>query len=472
MAVKFILIKDKVGYDISDVVQKVTWSGRKGSPARSLQLQILDDPELGEQNRTGIDVYTGNFLIFMEDGKELFRGIVMRQSRTQDRNLNVTAYDSAIYLANNMDTFKYKKKTLSQIFLDICKRFGLSKGEVAITSYKIPKLIQINNSLYDLLCMAMSQTYYSTGDRYYILSKGGQLHLLHRREQITKLVLETGQEGSPYGNLTAYSYSKDITDTRTRLKLISEKGKTITQWADQDLEAHIGVMQDVQIPDEGLKKKKLKTMVVTMLDELKMPKESLEVTAFGISSIYSGMAVYISIPEIGIGRTFYVDADTHTWEGDYHTMRLTLNFAQDLESINDAGEVEKSKAQEKAATEAAQELIKNAAAALKEKKSTEKRLIQAGKAAEKACTAALKALASAQKAGSGANAQKYAKVVEEQSAKAQSEYEKAKEALTDVKALLNSSQSSISSNAEFAITQAEQSARKAADAAEEAKQYL
>ena len=472
MALKFILIKDKIGYDISDVVQKVTWSGRKNSPARSLQLQILDDPELGESNRTGIDVYAGNHIIFLEDNTELFRGLVMRQSRTQDRTLNIVAYDSAIYLANNMDCFKYKKKTLTNIFLDICKRFGISKGEVTQVSYKIPNLVQVNSTLYDLLCMAMSQTYFATGDRYYILSKGGQLHLLHRREQITKLVLETGQEGSPYGNLTNYSYSKDITNTRTRLKLISQKGKTITEWADRDLESKIGVMQDVQIPDDSLKKKKLKTMVVTMLDELKMPEENLEVTAFGISSIYSGMAVYISIPEIGIGRTFYVDADTHTWDGDYHTMRLTLNFATDLESINDAGTVEKSKAQEAAATKAAQELIKNAAASLKEKKAAEKQLINAGKAAEKASTAALKALASAKKAGSGATAQKYAKTVQEQSAKAQSEYEKAKDALTAVKALLNSSQSSLSSNDEFAITQAETSARKAADAAEEAKQYL
>ncbi len=472
MSLKFVLIKDKVGYDISDVVQKVTWSGRKNSPARSLQLQILDDPELGEANRTGIDVYTGNHIIFMEDNTELFRGLVMRQSRTQDRTLTVVAYDSAIYLSNNMDSFKYKKKTLTNIFLDICKRFGLSKGEVAQVSYKIPTLVQVNTTLYDIICMALSQTYYATGDRYYIISKGGQLHLLKRREQITKLVLETGQEGSPYGNLTNYSYAKDITNTRTRLKLISQKGKTITQWADQDLESKIGVMQEVQVPDESLKKKKLKTMVVTMLDELKMPAESLDVTAFGISSIYSGMAIYVSIPEIGIGRTFYVDADTHTWDGDYHTMRLTLNFATDLESINDAGTVEKSKAQEAAATKAAQELIKNAAASLKEKKAAEKQLINAGKAAEKASTAALKALASAKKAGSGATAQKYAKTVQEQSAKAQSEYEKAKDAFTAVKALLNSSQSSLSSNDEFAITQAETSARKAADAAEEAKQYL
>ena len=106
---KFILVKLKIGYDISDIVEKVTWSGRKNSPARSVQLQLLDDPDLGEGNRPGIDVYEGHHLIFLEDDKELFRGIIMSQSRSQDRKLTVTAYDSAIYLSNNKDSFSYTK---------------------------------------------------------------------------------------------------------------------------------------------------------------------------------------------------------------------------------------------------------------------------------------------------------------------------------------------------------------------------
>ena len=111
MALKFILIKDETGYDISDVVQKVEWAGRKNSPTRTLKLTILDDPELGESNRTGIDVYEGHHLIFLEDGKELFRGIIMVQVRDQERNLEITAYDNGIYLSNNKGSFSYRKKT-------------------------------------------------------------------------------------------------------------------------------------------------------------------------------------------------------------------------------------------------------------------------------------------------------------------------------------------------------------------------
>lgn len=487
MALEFILVKNKIGYDISDLVQKPTWSGRKNSPARSLQLTLMDDPALGNSNRADVDVYKGNHLIFSEDGKELFRGIIMTQTQTQDHMLTVTAYDNAIYLSNNRDSFSYKKKTVTEIFLDICTKYGISRGETASVQYKIPVLADIGVTIYDILCNALSQTYKGTGERFYIMSKQGQLHLLRRKEHITKLVLETGEEGSEYGNITQYSYSKDISNTRTRLKLISQSGKVMAQWADMDLEEKLGMMQDVQVPDDSLPKSKLKTLVITMLNELKKPAESLSITALGISSIYSGMAVYISIPDIGIGRTFYVDSDTHTWDGDFHTMKLTLNFAKDLESINDAGESETDISAGSSATAAAKQAIKDAAAALKAKKKAESKVIKAGAAAEKAANAAEKALANANKAAVNAakyannakkyasytaNAAKYAKTAVTQSAKAQAENEKAKVALAEVKALMNLAQSTITTNADFAAHQAESAARRAMEAEAEAKQYL
>lgn len=487
MALKFILIKDKVGYDISDLVQHPTWSGRKNSPARSLQLTLMDDPSLGDSNRAGVDVYKGNHLIFLEDSTELFRGIIMTQVQTQDHTLTITAYDNAIYLSNNKDSFNYRKKTLTEIFLDICTKYGISRGETVSVQYKIPVVVDVGVTIYDILCNALSQTYKATGERFYIMSKHGQLHLLRRKEQVTKLVLETGAEGSNYGNLTQYSYSKDISNTRTRLKLISQNGKAMAQWADMGLEEKLGMMQDVQVPDDSLPKNKLKTLVVTMLDELKKPAESLNITAIGISSIYSGMAVYISIPDIGIGRTFYVDSDTHTWDGDFHTMKLTLNFAKDLESINDAGEVETDISAGSSATVAAKQAIKDAAKALKAKKAAESKVVKAGAAAERAADAAEKALKSANKAAANAakyvnNAKKYAsyattaskqaKKVVTQSAKAQAENEKAKAALAEVKALMNLAQADIRVNADFAAQQAESAARRAIKAEAEAKQYL
>ena len=470
MALKFILASGGDNYNISDIVQKVTWEGRKNSPARSLQLQLLDDPDLGEGSRAPVDVYEGCHILFLEDGKELFRGIIMKQARSQDRKLTITAYDNAIYLSNNKDSFKYKNKNLAEIFVDVCTRFGITRGEIASASYKIPRLIETNCTIYDLLCQALSKTYKATGDRYYIMSKGGMLHLLLRRENITKWVLETGAVGYEYGNLTQYSYEKSIEETRTRLKLINDKGKAMAVWADRELETKIGQMQDVQTTED--KKKKAKEAAATMLRELKKPHESLSVTALGLSDVYTGIAVYISIPEINIGRTFYVDSDSHTWDGDYHSMKLKLNFAGDLESISEEGEIESTKSEEKSTTKEVRQEIKDAASGLKAKKAAEKKVIQIGRKAERAANAAERAAKNASRAKSELKTGKYAQIAVSQAAKAQNYYEQSKAALVEVKALVNVAQSDTTRKCDFAVQQAESSARRAAGAAETAKAYL
>ena len=498
MALKFMLAKGSAGYDISDAVQKATWSGRKNSPARSLQIVVLDDPGQGEENRAAVDVAAGEHLFMYEDGNELFRGIIMTQARGQDRNLTLTAYDNAIYLSNNKGSFSYNGKTATDIFLDVCKRFEISKGKVAQTTYKIPSLSNANTTIFDILTNALSKTYKANGERFYIISEEGQLHLLRRSELISKLVLETGMEGSPYGNLTAYSYSKSIADTRTRLRLVGEEGGTVAEWADYALEEKIGIMADVQSADESLGMKKLKEQVVVMLNELKEPKQALTVTALGISSIISGAAVYISIPELSIGRTFYVDADTHSWDGDFHTMQLTLNFAKDIEKINDAGDEETYK--KASVFDEARQAVKDAASALKLKKAAEKKVATAGSKAEKAADAAekadraakkaydayKKAMANAEAAKTEKKAAAYRKSAEKQLsalekqvgiaktklAEANARNEEAKTAYAEAKGLLYTSQAKTTSKAEFAVQQADASVRRADSAYRDALSYL
>ena len=72
---------------------------------------------------THLDVYKRQ--IFSYKGKELFRGIIMSQQQSDSRKMPITAYYNGIYLSNNKDTFVYENKTVHDIFIDVCKRFGI-----------------------------------------------------------------------------------------------------------------------------------------------------------------------------------------------------------------------------------------------------------------------------------------------------------------------------------------------------------
>ena len=313
--INLILYRDSKTYDISELVESIKWKGRKGSAARSVSISLLDCK--GAQS--GIDVTKGHQLIFSYKGEELFRGMIMSQQQSESFKMPITAYDNGIYLSNNKDTFVYENKTVHDIFIDVCKRFGIKYSDVAKTSYKIPELTKSKTTAWDAILDAISQDFKATGTKYYVNSSKGVLSLIKRRENILQWVLETG------GNIMSYTYKKSIEDIKTRLKILSDEDKVYAVKKNTELEKKIGIFQDIEKKDDDLSEAKLQEHIKEILKEISTPEISLSVEALGIPDVISGVGVYVIIDELGIKRTFYVDEDTHTFKGGSHTMNLTLN---------------------------------------------------------------------------------------------------------------------------------------------------
>ena len=318
-----IILKGEQGYDVTQLVEQVKWKGRKGSSSRTLAVTLIDDDGY-KHARSGIDVEQGHQCIFSYDGTELFRGIIMSQTQSNQKKLQFTAYDNGIYLANNKDTFCYENKTASDVFRDCCTRFGLPMGEVASCSYKIPELTKSKTTAFDAIADALSLDFDATGIRHYVASSKGKLSLLTRRENILQWVIEVGQ------NITSYSYSRSIEDIKTRVKLVSKEGTTVAEKSNAELEKKIGIFQEIDQPDESLTTAQVNDLIESIMEEKGTPERTLTVEAMGIAEVISGIGVYIIIPELEISRTFYVDEDTHTFEDNKHTMSLKLNYANDL----------------------------------------------------------------------------------------------------------------------------------------------
>lgn len=318
-----IILKGEQGYDVTQLVEQVKWKGRKGSSSRTLAVTLIDDDGY-KHARSGIDVEQGHQCIFSYDGVELFRGIIMSQTQSNQKKLQFTAYDNGIYLANNKDTFCYENKTASDVFRDCCTRFGLPMGEVASCSYKIPELTKSKTTAFDAIADALSLDFDATGIRHYVASSKGKLSLLTRRENILQWVIEVGQ------NITSYSYSRSIEDIKTRVKMVSKEGTTVAEKSNAELEKKIGIFQEIDQPDESLTTAQVNDLIESIMEEKGTPERTLTVEAIGIAEVISGIGVYIIIPELEISRTFYVDEDTHTFEDNKHTMSLKLNYANDL----------------------------------------------------------------------------------------------------------------------------------------------
>ncbi len=91
--INLIIIKEGKGYDVTQLVEQIKWSGRKGAASRTLSVTLVDDD--GYQHaRSGIDVEQGHQCIFSYDRKELFRGIIMTQTQSSQKRLAFKAYDN------------------------------------------------------------------------------------------------------------------------------------------------------------------------------------------------------------------------------------------------------------------------------------------------------------------------------------------------------------------------------------------
>lgn len=313
--ITLILYKNGKAYDISELTESVKWKGRKGSAARSLDVSLVDC----ENAKSGIDVTRGDQLIFAFKGKELFRGMIMSQQQSDKLKMPVTAYDNGIYLANNKDTFQYENKTVHDIFIDVCKRFGIKYSDVAQTSYKIPELTKSKTTAWDAILDAISQDFKATGTKYYVHSSKGVLSLVKRRENILQWVWATGE------NIISYTYKKSIENIKTRLKIMSKEDTVYAVKKNTELEKKIGIFQDIDKKDDDLSEAKLNQTIKENLKEISSPEISLSIEALGIPEVISGAGVYVIIDELEIKRTFWVDEDSHTFKRNNHIMNLTLN---------------------------------------------------------------------------------------------------------------------------------------------------
>lgn len=319
--IKLYLVQGKKTLDISELLQSMSTSGRKGAAGRSLSATILYSSNF---DRPSIDVMKGNHVIAYDDDMEIFRGIIISQSEGRNRTCQIEARDNLIYLANNDDTFNYENKTASFIFKDLCTRFQIAFDTVVDTSYVIPKLSIENGKLWDCVLEALQATYKATGERFYATSKKGKANLLKRKEEVQKWVIEEGS------NLVDYSRSRSIDGIVTRVKIVSSKGGVLASASDTALEEKIGVFQKVIQKGDDLNAAQASLEVKTLLKLESNVKEQLSVTGLGISSILAGAAVYIIIPELGIKQSFYVDEDSHTYAGNHHEMQLTLNKTHEI----------------------------------------------------------------------------------------------------------------------------------------------
>lgn len=316
-----VLLDNKNGnvWDITHLVTDLTWAtSRTGKPA-SLDITFVRG---GLYEERSFEFNNGDIIRFRKDDMDVFYGYVFSIDRGMDESVKLKAYDQVRYLLSN-DYYRFADVTAAQIIQRIAEDNQLKVGRLDDTGYRIPKMLEEDKKLLDIICKAIDLTLISTKRIYVFYDDFGKLSL--RSVDDMRVDFALGEQSLLYD----YQYSRSIDkETYNRIKLYQENKEENTKkiYIAQDSAniARWGQLQLYKSVDEQLNQAQISEMLNQLIQLKNREQKTLRVDALGDIRLRAGCVVPILIDELDINQTFLVDQCSHKIEGENHTMTLEL----------------------------------------------------------------------------------------------------------------------------------------------------
>lgn len=286
---------------------------RQGSPSK-LEFDVYKDKEKFEYEE-------GDMVTFQVDNKKMFKGYIFKIKFSQDNILKITAYDQLRYLKNK-DTMMYQNLTVAGVIRQIAANFNLTLGDIEDPGYCIPKRLEKNQTLFDMIQSAQDETLTKTGILTVLYDDYGSISLKNIENMKTNVMVDISQaEGFDYEtSIDSDTYNKikltyDNKETGVREIFIAQDHSTFGQW---------GILQYLSDENnqEGCAEK-----ANQLLKYYNKKKKSLNLkNVKGSSKVRAGSSVFIklNLGDMILKNYMMCEKVTHNFTENYHSMDLDL----------------------------------------------------------------------------------------------------------------------------------------------------
>lgn len=302
---------------------------RQGAPAK-LTFTVVKDQYLSFPE--------GAVARLTVDEKIIFTGFIFEKSRNKDQHISCVAYDQLRYFKNK-DTWIIKNQKASDFLRKVCGQF-LSKnrvGDIEDTGFVIEKLLCDNKTIFDAVQDTLDLTLINTGKLFILYDDAGKICLKDAEKMKSNLLIcdQTAVD---------FDYTSSIEEMINSVKLIRKvkqkntKGKTNAEKFDSHTTGEVYMKYDeksvnqygaLQYFDNSLDENANMEKIAAQILELNnRVRRKLSITgALGDTGIRGGSSVAL---DLALGdqtaRWFaIVDAVTHTFNNDHHSMDLQLS---------------------------------------------------------------------------------------------------------------------------------------------------
>ena len=311
--------------DITNLLINVTWSGDYKSCARKLEFSLISSPM--DKNIPKVDIPLMSIISFYEDDSELFRGFVYEREKSSDNSMSFLCYDYAAKLNDIKVSYNIKNETASSIYNKALSEYGLSKGDIVGASTPIKKVF-LGVTIYDMVMTAYTEEAKKTGKKYMVYSKGDKFCSMEKGNVKLKLSFEEGK------NILSSNFKESVSGMVNKVLIVDENGNKVSEVKNDEWLKTYGLFQEVYKKEED---KDSNAEAKAMLKDI---EQTCSLSGFGDTTCITGYGVEVKDTHTGLVGLFYIDSDTHTWEGGNYTIDLELNFKNIMNEV-EAGQDEK-----------------------------------------------------------------------------------------------------------------------------------
>jgi hypothetical protein len=307
-------------FDITPLVESISWGGDIRQAARKMDISLIHSRD---DNQPKYIPPLATWLMLKNDEREILRTVPFSTAVDTSGTLKVTSYTHAIYMLKSRHTAKFKSMTADAIIRQLCKAFGINVGTIPSTGVTLDKLILRNQTIWDMCVIALTETTERNGKKYQIRFDQGKLNVIEKAQQTVRWLITQGS------NLMNASYSESIEDMRNRIVVVGDKDKVLARVEDVDLIRQYGLLQELKQQND-IKSGEARNIAKNVLKELGRVFREANIECLGLDDVEAGTAVEVEEKLTGLTGTFYVDTDEHVWQNGHHTMRLKLNWTDEV----------------------------------------------------------------------------------------------------------------------------------------------
>lgn len=302
--------------DITEAVLSVSWGGSVSQAARTAEITVLNAPDDTNIEKLNLKIGAGDTIKLYENGEVIFFGEVqIAEKLSQCGSITYSCMDLLAHLLRSTVVYNFENTTAEDITRKICADFGIETGEIAASKAPIKKMIVDGSTIYDTIMQAYTKASRQTGELYICRMNGVKLSVEIKGTKVKNFIL-----AEEY-NITNSAYQETIENMVNKVKIYDDTGEQIGVVTNDQWIRKYGIYQQVYRKESGINEVIAATNMLVGIEK--------RVTLDGIDGnlkCIAGNGVEVQDKTTGLSGIFWIDSDTHTWEGGAHIMNLELNF--------------------------------------------------------------------------------------------------------------------------------------------------